>query len=183
MKLFENESKELFKKYGLPVPDGVVASGVGEVTAPCVVKALVLAGKRGKAKAVKVCKTVEEAKEFAAQLLGKNVLGESVSRLYLEQPIEFSKELFASITYDSIKKTPVILFSDLGGVDIEELARTRPEKLLKINVDVALGVEEFQLREELKKFGVESALIPKIASILAKLYVVFSQTDARICEA
>ncbi|NUN11910.1 succinate--CoA ligase subunit beta [Candidatus Micrarchaeota archaeon] len=182
MKLFEFESKKLFADYGILVPKGYLATSSEQVNNACVVKAQVLAGKRGKAGIVKVCKTVEESKAFAEKLLNSEFNGKRIESVYCEELISFSKELFLSLAFDSVRKQPVLVFSLDGGVDIEEVNASNPNAIKKLYIDPLQGLQSWQAREFLKESGLSSELLNKVGDVCVKLYKLFTSVDARMAE-
>ncbi len=182
MKLYEFESKPLVAKFGIAVPQGKVFEKVEDVDRAGVVKAQVLAGKRGKAGAIKITNNVEEAKNAASELLGKKVLNETVNAVLVEDKVEAQKEFFLSIVYDTKSKSPALVLSSEGGVEIEELAKTKPEKILKNVINPAEGFEQWQGREAAKHAGFATELVPKIGEVAWRLYRCFVACDATIAE-
>lgn len=181
MKLYEFESKKIAAKYGFTIPIGTLATKPEEVT-NLVIKAQVLAGKRGKAGAVKVCKDLDEAKKAAKEILGSKVLGETVKSVYCEEPCKIKEEYFISMTYDQKQKQPVLIICKDGGVDIEELAKTNPEKIVKLHINAVEGLQAYQAREATKKAGFTGPLIGGVADECVKLWRMFSTEDCTIAE-
>ncbi|RLG84945.1 MAG: succinate--CoA ligase subunit beta, partial [Thermoprotei archaeon] len=163
MRLYEYEGKEVFKKYGIIVPKGVVISNVGmvkqaidEVGLPAVVKAQVLVGGRGKAGGVRIVKSLKEAIEITDRLFKEGVKGVKPRRILIEQAVPIEKELYLSITIDRAKREYIILASTEGGVDIEEIAAKKPEAIVKISVNPLTGLQGYHLRSlsyKLKDLG------------------------------
>src|SRR5919112_4675654 len=141
MKLFEHQAKELFQEAGIPIPEGKLVSSVSgldgvaeEVGLPCAIKAQVLQGGRGKAGLIQLASTADEARMKAGQILAS--IGEGRS-LLVEQALDIKKELYLSITPEPVSGSALILASAAGGVEIEEVARTTPEKIVREHVDLS----------------------------------------------
>ena len=182
MKLFEYESKALVAKYGIPIPQGKLFEKVEDIDRAGVVKAQVLAGKRGKAGAIKITDSIEAAKTAASQILGHKVLEETVRSVYIEDKVDIKQEYFLSFVYDTRTKMPALVLSVDGGVEIEELAKTKPDKILKYSINPLEGMPGWKARELCKKAGFASELIPKVADVIERLYKCFVATDATIAE-
>ena len=154
MKLFEYQAKEAFAERGIPVPQrrlcttaDEVASAATALGCPCVVKSQVLRGGRGKAGLVKLVRSMDEARSYGAELLG-GALGTAhgVKKVLVEEAVAFERELYLSITVNPQAATALILACADGGVEIEELARTAPEKIIREQVDIDTGLLPFQAR-------------------------------------
>jgi len=182
MKLYEFESKQLVAKYGIKIPQGKLFDSGAAVDRAGVVKAQVLAGKRGKAGAIKMTSSVEDAKAAASQLIGSKVLGETVHRVLVEDKVDIAKEFFISITYDTRTKLPTLLLSSEGGIEIEELAKTAPGKLVRFGIDPQEGLPGWKAREIVKQAGFAPDLIAKVADVCERLYRCFASCDATIFE-
>jgi len=180
MKVHEHQAKEIFAKYGLPVPRGFPAFTVEEAveaaqelgTWPVVVKAQIHAGGRGKAGGVKLANSVEEVQKIAAELLGKKLVtfqtgpeGLPVSRLYIEEATNIYKEYYTAILLDRSKSKLILMASAEGGMEIEEVAATKPEAIITIEIDQFMGLRPYQAREVALKLGFPKDLINKVASI------------------
>ena len=183
MKLHEYEAKEIFKKYGIPVPEGFITSAeIEEINKPVVIKAQVLVGGRGKAGGILFADTVEEANEKIKELLNKEIKGEKVEKVLIEEKIPIKKEYYLGITIDRAERKPVIMFSTEGGVDIEEVAKTNPEKIIKYYVNPQSELLPYIARNILKQADIPSNEIPKVADIIYKLYKVFKDMDGMLVE-
>jgi succinyl-CoA synthetase beta subunit len=188
--LYEHQGKELFKRFGIPVSEGRVAvtaeearQAAEEIGGPVVVKAQVLTGGRGKAGGIKLADDPADAAGKAEQILGLDIRGHVVRRLWLEQASDIAKEYYLSITFDRGAKQPLFMFTTKGGVDIEEVAETDPDALVYLHVDPLEGFQPWQARRLVYGAGVEDAGEQKqIASIVGKLYETFVATDAMLCE-
>ena len=188
-KILENHTKELLKKHGIDVPQGWVASTPEEardaalkIGGPCIIKALLPKGKKGKAGLIKEAGDAQTAAELASQLIGSKAADLIVQNVYIEKKVAIKKELFVSITYDSLSHSPVILFSPEGGVEIEELAASQPELVFKQTVDILEGLHAFQAKELCFKAGLDKAQALKVSQALVSLYQFFIQSDARLLE-
>jgi succinyl-CoA synthetase beta subunit len=188
--LYEYQGKELFKRFGIPVSDGRLAASPAEALeaarelgGPVVVKAQVLTGGRGKAGGIKLAATPQEAQERAKEILGLDIRGHVVRQLWIERASEIAKEYYLSIAFDRGEKKPLFMFTTQGGVDIEEVAATSPEALVRLHVDPLEGFHPWQARRLVYGAGVGDAGEQKqIAAIVGKLYQAFVGCDAMLCE-
>ena len=182
MKLYEFEGHAILKKGGIESPFFITCSDFSEIAQarkrlkfPVVAKVQVLSGKRGKAGAIKVCTTEAQLNSFTRQFLGKDFQGEEVRFITLAEKIEIEKEYYISITYDTGKKIPFLLFCEEGGVDIEEVKAKDPQKILRVDVNPILGPSQKDLA---KIFPKES----NFSDFALRLWDVFWQYDCRLCE-
>lgn len=189
MKFFEHLAKNVFKKEGLHVLQSHVAysaeeatSIVSEMNEPVVIKAQVLVGGRGKAGGVKFANNPGEAYKVADEILGMEIKGEKVRHLLIEQKADILKEFFISVSIDRTEKRPVIMASAEGGVEIENLAKTNPEKIIKYRPDPLGEFLPYEAREIARKMGVSSDLIAPIGDAILKLYNIFDKYDAEVAE-
>jgi succinyl-CoA synthetase beta subunit len=197
MKVHEHQAKEIFRKYGLPVPRGYPAFDVKEAveaaeelgTWPVVVKAQIHAGGRGKAGGVKLAKSIEEVGQIASELLGKKLAtfqtgpeGLPVSRLYIEEATAIDKEFYVAITLDRSKSKPIIMVSAAGGMEIEEVAATNPEAIITQTIEPFIGLRSYHARELALKLGLPKNLLNKAASIFTTLYKIYIELDASMVE-
>jgi succinyl-CoA synthetase beta subunit len=190
MDLYEHQGKELFRRFGIPVSDGRVAETPAEARAAAeelggqvVVKAQVLTGGRGKAGGIKLADGPDEAEARAAEVLGLDIRGHVVRRLWIEKASDIEKEYYLSITFDRGAKKPLFIFTTEGGVDIEEVAAERPDALVRLHVDPLVGFQPFHARRLLHGAGIhEPNEAKQIASIVSRLYDAFVGTDAMLCE-
>src|ERR671918_1530096 len=153
MDLLECQGKPLFARHGVPVPDGKPATSVDEALAaadeigyPCVVKAQVQIGGRGKAGGIKVAKDRNEAQEHATAILGMDIRGFTVHEVWVEAASDIAAEYYASIVFDRSAKQPLVMLSTQGGMDIEEVAERDPTAIAKLHVDPLLGFQDFHAR-------------------------------------
>jgi succinyl-CoA synthetase beta subunit len=154
MKIHEYQARNLFRKYGIPVPEGVVCHSVEEARekVPCddklrVVKAQVHAGGRGKAGGVKLTKSKAEAIEKAEQILGMNIKGLTVEKVMVAEAVDIEKEFYVGLINDRNSKSVTLMASAEGGVEIEEVAKTSPEKIIKMAIDPTMGLMDWQARK------------------------------------
>jgi succinyl-CoA synthetase beta subunit len=189
--LYEYQGKELFARYGIPVSAGRLATSPSEAGAavqelgggPVVVKAQVLTGGRGKAGGIKLAADAREAAERAKEILGLDIRGHVVHKLWVEQASEIAKEYYLSLTFDRGVKKPLLMFTTKGGVDIEEVAATDPGALVRLHVDPLEGFRPYQARRLVYGAGIDEPGEQKqVADIVGKLYEAFVGCDAMLCE-
>ncbi|MXX49632.1 MAG: ADP-forming succinate--CoA ligase subunit beta [Chloroflexi bacterium] len=189
MKLHEYQSKFLFREFGIPIPDGQVArtpdeaheiaSQLGEAV---VVKAQVHVGGRGKAGGVKLARDADEARQFAADILGMDIKGLTVEQVLIDPAAAIQQEIYLAITNDRAAGCPLIMSSMEGGMDIEELNRERPEAIIRERIDPSLGLQNFQLTYIASAMGMPRARWRSFGSILRSLYRCYSESDAELAE-
>ena len=190
MDLYEYQGKELFARYGIPVSEGRLATSpeeartaAEELGGPVVVKAQVLTGGRGKAGGIKLASSPDEAESNAKAILGLDIRGHVVSKLWIERASDIAREYYLSLTFDRGAKKPLFMFTTEGGVDIEEVAATKPEALVRLHVEPLEGFHPWQARRLVYGAGVEDPAEQKqIASIVGKLYDAFIGCEAMLCE-
>ena len=190
MDLYEYQGKELFRRFGIPVSEGRLATtpeearhAAVELGGPVVVKAQVLTGGRGKAGGVKLAAGPAEAEQRAREILGLDIRGHVVQRLWIERASEIAKEYYLSITFDRGAKKPLLMLTTRGGVEIEEVARSSPDALARLHVDPLEGYQPYQARRLIYGAGVEDPEEQRqILSIIGKLYRAFVESDAMLCE-
>ena len=188
--LYEHQGKELFRRFGIPVSEGRLATTPAEARAaaeelggPVVVKAQVLTGGRGKAGGIKLAATPEEAEARAGEILGLDIRGHVVRTLWVERASDIAKEYYLSLTFDRSAKQPLFMFTTQGGVDIEQVAEESPDALVRLHVDPLEGFQPYQARRLVYGAGVEDPGEQKqIAAIVGKLYEAFVACDAMLCE-
>ena len=196
MKLHEHQSKSLMAQYGLPVPGGGVASTSAEARAiaeglggRAVVKAQVHAGGRGKGGGIKLVEGPAEAEQAAASLLGTSLVtpqtgpkGAPVHQVLVEEASEVVRELYLAVVMDGGSRSPVVMASQAGGMEIEEVAETSPEKVLREVVDPALGFQPYQGRRLAYAMGLPQELVRPAAELMANLYRLFEEKDCSLAE-
>jgi succinyl-CoA synthetase beta subunit len=188
--LYEYQGKELFRRHGIPVSEGRLATTPEEARAAAqelggqvVVKAQVLTGGRGKAGGIKLADDPDDAREKAAAILGLDIRGHVVRRLWIERASDIAKEYYLSITFDRGAKKPLFMFTTEGGVDIEEVAEQSPDALVRLHVDPLEGFQPWQARRLVYGAGVDDPGEQKqIGSLVGKLYDAFVSCDATLCE-
>jgi succinyl-CoA synthetase beta subunit len=188
--LYEYQGKELFRRVGIPVSDGQLAVSPEEARAaasslggPVVVKAQVLTGGRGKAGGVRLADNPADAEEKARAILGLDIRGHVVRKLWLEKASEIAKEYYLSVTFDRGEKKPLLMFTTQGGVEIEQVAAESPEALVRLHVDPLEGFQPWVARRLVYGAGVEDPGEQRqIAGIVEKLYRAFVEFDAMLCE-
>lgn len=189
MKIHEYQARDLFKKYGIPVPDGVVCHSVEEVenTIPDddklrVVKAQVHVGGRGKAGGVKLAKTKSETVQYAKQILGMNIKGLTVEKVLVADAVNIEREFYVGFINDRNSKSVILMASVEGGVEIEEVARKTPEKIVKLQIDPVLGMMDWQARQVALNLVSSPGEMRQVAAILMKLYRLYVETDSSLAE-
>ncbi|MEJ7750310.1 MAG: ADP-forming succinate--CoA ligase subunit beta [Thermoleophilaceae bacterium] len=189
MDLLEYQGKRLFAKHGVPVPEGQAAATVEEAVDaaqtlgfPCVIKAQVLVGGRGKAGGIKVAQNRDEAEEHARAILGMDIKGFEVHELYVEAASEIDEEYYAAFVFDRSAKKPMAMFSKMGGMDVEAVAETDPEAMRKVHVDPLIGFQDFHGRRLAYEADIAPDVIRPVGALLSKLYDAFVAEDAMLME-
>jgi succinyl-CoA synthetase beta subunit len=190
MDLYEYQGKQLFRQFGIPVSDGRLATTPDEARAAAedlggqvVVKAQVLTGGRGKAGGVKLADDPADAEQKARDIIGLDIRGHVVEKLWIESASDIAKEYYLSVTFDRGAKRPLFMFTTQGGVEIEEVAANDPDALVRLHVDPLEGYQPWVARRLVYGAGVEDPGEQKqIADIVAKLYRCFVETDAMLTE-
>ncbi len=189
MNIHEYQAKEIFARYGIPVPPGTVVrtpaeaeSVAASIGKPVVVKAQVLVGGRGKAGGVKIAQTPAEAKEKAAAILGMDIKGEKVQKVLVTEAVDIAREIYVGVVMDRRAQKPLIMASAEGGVEIEITAKEKPEAIKRVHVDPLYGVQSFAARNLAGELAGNAELAKPMADIIEKLYRVFDGTDASLAE-
>jgi succinyl-CoA synthetase beta subunit len=189
MDLLEYQGKQLFARHGIPVPEGRPATTLHEaldaadaVGYPCVVKAQVQIGGRGKLGGIKVARNKDEVREHATNILGMDIKGLTVHEVWIEEASQIDDEWYASIVFDRAAKAPLIMLSTKGGMDIEAVADEDPEAIATLHVDPLLGFQDFHGRRLAFGAGIPEDLIRPTGAMLAKLYEAFAAEDAMLVE-
>ncbi len=189
MDLLEYQGKQLFARHGVPVPDGVPAKTVEEAVAaadeigyPCVIKAQVQIGGRGKAGGIKVAKDRAEAEEQARAILGMDIRGLTVHELWVEGASEIASEYYASVIFDRSAKAPLVMLSTKGGMDIEEVAGSDPDAIARLHVDPLVGFQDFHGRRLAFEAGVDADVVRPVGAMLAALYDAFIAEESTLVE-
>ncbi len=197
MNIHEYQAKELLRKFGVAVPRGGIAYTADEAVKVAdelggpvwVVKAQIHAGGRGKGGGVKVCKSIDDVKSLAGEMIGMNLVthqtgpgGKEVSRVYVEDGCDIARELYLGILIDRATSCITIMASTEGGMDIEEVAAKSPEKILKIAIDPATGLQAFHARKIAYGLGLEGDQVKSAVKFLFGMYDAFISLDASIVE-
>jgi succinyl-CoA synthetase beta subunit len=188
--LYEYQGKELFRRFGIPVSEGRLATTSAEARAAAeelggqvVVKAQVLTGGRGKAGGIKLAEGPDDAEQKADEILGLDIRGHVVRKLWIESASDIAKEYYLSLTFDRGTKKPLFMLTTEGGVEIEEVAATNPDALSRLHVDPLEGFQPYQARRLIYGAGIEDQSEQKqILGIVEKLYRCFVESDAMLCE-
>jgi succinyl-CoA synthetase beta subunit len=189
MKLHEYQSKQIFAKFGIPIPKGRVAATASEAKAIAeelggrvVIKSQVLVGGRGKAGGVKLAKDSEEAEQLATQILAMEIKGLPVRKVLVDEAAAIDKEIYFSITNDRAARKPVMIASAAGGMEIEEVAAKTPEKIIKIHIDPLLGLRDYQARDMAASIDLPRDYWKDFGKIAMGLWRVYTETDASLAE-
>ena len=186
MKLFEYQAKEAFREKGLPTPKGVLVRGMdeldgafAEVGFPCVLKSQVLSGGRGKAGLIKVVKDAESAKATAKTLFESE---HNVRMLLVEEAVDIDREIYLSITVDPVESKIMLIGCAEGGVEIEKLAATDPDKIVTVRVDIAEGLGGYHVNNLTYGMGLSGDLGKQVGAVVRGLYKTFRAYDAQLAE-
>ena len=189
MKLHEYQSKQIFARYGIPIPKGRVAATAlearqiaEELGGRVVIKSQVLVGGRGKAGGIRLAKSAKEAEEVAAQILGMEIKGLAVRKVLVDEAANIDHEIYLGITNDRAARRPVIMASSAGGVEIEEVARVNPEKIIKIHIDPLLGLRDYQARDIAVGIDLPKEYWKQFAEICRGLWRAYAESDATLAE-
>jgi len=189
VKLHEYQSKRIFAQYGVPIPNGDVATTpeqarqiAARLGKRVVIKSQVLVGGRGKAGGIRLAKDPDEAERLADQILGMNIKGLTVKKVLIDEAAEIATEIYLGIVIDRARHRPVMMASSEGGVEIEEVARQTPERIVKIVIDPFLGLQAYQGRELAFGIGIPKNLTRDFCTIAESLYAAFVGCDASLAE-
>jgi succinyl-CoA synthetase beta subunit len=189
MKLHEYQSKQLFARYGIPIPKGRVAATASEAKAIAeelgsrvVIKSQVLVGGRGKAGGIRLAKSPGEAEDLAAQILSMEIKGLPVRKVLVDEAARIENEIYLGITNDRAARKPVMMASSAGGVDIEEVARETPEKIIKVHIDPLLGLRDYQARDIAAGIDLPRELWRSFGQIAKGLWEAYIDHDATLAE-
>ncbi|MCY4091118.1 MAG: ADP-forming succinate--CoA ligase subunit beta [Caldilineaceae bacterium] len=189
MKLHEYQSKRIFADYGVPIPDGDIATTPAEAKAiaerigkPVVIKSQVLVGGRGKAGGIKLAQTPDEAQGVAAGILGMEIKGLTVQKVLVDEAADIRAEIYLGAVLDRSARKVAIMASSEGGVEIEEVAAQSPEKIVTVHVHPLLGMQGFQARQLAFGIGLPREHIPAFTRIAQNLYQAFVESDASLAE-
>jgi succinyl-CoA synthetase beta subunit len=189
MDLLEYQGKQLFRRHGVPVPEGQYAASVEDAVDaaeqlgyPVVIKAQVQIGGRGKAGGIKLAKDPDEAELHADAILGMDIRGFTVREMYVEKASSIAEEYYAAIVFDRSAKKPMAMLSRMGGMDVEEVAERDPEAMRMLHVDPLIGFQEFHGRRLAFEAGIAEDLIRPVGAMLGRLYDAFVGEDATLVE-
>ena len=189
MKLHEYQSKNIFAKYGIRIPKGRVAATsqeakqiAEELGSRVVVKSQVLVGGRGKAGGIRLAKSPVEAEEVATQILAMEIKGLPVRKVLIDEAAQIETEIYLGITNDRAARKPVMMASAAGGVDIEEVARETPEKIIRVNIDPLLGLKDYQTRDVAAGIDLPRDLWRSFGTIASGLWNAYLKSDATLAE-
>jgi succinyl-CoA synthetase beta subunit len=189
LKIHEYQARQLFEQKGIPVPKGYLCKNADEVRRaatsigkPVVVKAQILVAGRGKAGGVKLASNAEEAFSLAKSMIGTEIKGIEVTSVLVVEAEEPEKELYIGFTIDRATRCVTLIASSEGGVDLEELARTSPDKIFREEIDPLLGLHPYQARVAADAIGLEGRTANEFASISQKIFQIFESVDADLAE-
>src|ERR1700755_2223425 len=189
MDLLEYQGKQLFARHGVPVPAGQPARTVEDAVAaaeaigyPCVIKAQVQIGGRGKLGGIKIAQERAEAEAHARAILGMDIRGLTVHELWVEGASQIESEYYASVVFDRSAKAPLVMLSTKGGMDIEAVADEDPDAIARLHVDPLLGFQEFHGRRLAFEARVDADVVRPVGAMLTKLYEVFVAEEATLVE-
>ena len=189
MKLHEYQSKRIFAQYGVPIPDGEVASTPAEARAiaerigkAVVIKSQVLVGGRGKAGGIKLAKTPDEAEDVASRILGMEIQGLTVKKVLVDEAADIRSEIYLGAVLDRSARRVAIMASSEGGIEIEEVAAQTPEKIITVHIHPLLGMQGFQARQLAYGIGMPKEHISAFTKIALNLYRAFAESDASLAE-
>jgi succinyl-CoA synthetase beta subunit len=189
MKLHEYHSKLIFAEYGIPIPKGKVAATASEAKqiarelgGRVIIKSQVLVGGRGKSGGIKIANTPDEAEDLAAQILGMEIKGLPVRKVLVDETANIVSEIYLGITNDRAARRPVMMASAAGGIDIEEVARNTPEKIIKILINPIMGLQSYQARDLAAGIDLPRKFWQSFAKIAQGLWGAYRQSDATLAE-
>lgn len=189
MNLHEYQSKRIFAQYGIPIPRGEVASTpteareiAGKLGGKVVVKSQVLVGGRGKAGGIKLAVDKDDAEEKAKAILGMDIKGLTVKRVLVDEAADIKDEIYLGLVIDRARRRVVMMGSSEGGVDIEEVAATMPDKIVKVAIDPCIGFRSYQAMDLATALGIPKELTRSFGQIASGLYTAFVENDASLAE-
>ncbi len=189
MKIHEYQAKDILARYGIPIQPGRVAytpeeaeTIARELDGPVVIKAQVYIGGRGKAGGIQFGDTPAQAREAAARVLGMDIKGLTVEKVLVVSKIDIKEEYYLGIILDRKSQTPVVMISKEGGIDIEDVAATAPEKIIKYPIDMHWGLRPFEARDIVARAGLPSSIVSRAGAILSALSKAFIESDANLAE-
>jgi succinyl-CoA synthetase beta subunit len=189
MKLHEYQSKQIFTKYGIPIPRGKVTNTAGEVKqiaeelgGKVVIKSQVLVGGRGKAGGIRLAKNSTEAENLATLILGMDIKGLPVRKVLVDEAVSITREIYLGITNDRSSQKPILIASASGGMDIEEVAQANPEKIYEATIDPLLGLRDYQTRDLSTAIDLPHEYWRLFTTIAQGLWLVYQDCDATLAE-
>jgi succinyl-CoA synthetase beta subunit len=189
MKLLEYKGKELLKNYDIPVQKGIVVGSVDEIAQnikdikpPYVIKVQIMAGGRGKAGGIKFADNVSDAQKICEDLFNKEIRGCIVKKILIAEKAEVHDEWYLSIILDRFYKTPMVIFSSSGGIDIEETAKSDSDKIIKLPINPLIGIKDYHIRYILSKTKDGSKYSAQLGQIIKNLYKLFNEYDCTLAE-
>jgi succinyl-CoA synthetase beta subunit len=189
LKFFEYEAKQIFAKYQIPIPQGILITDLKQIkdlatklSPPYVIKAQILSGGRQKAGGILFVDNVEEVQEETVKLMKRNISSVPIDKVIIEEKIEYNKELFLGITVDRFNRTTVVVASLAGGVDVEKTAVNTPQAIIKTLVDPHLGIRSFHATAIARKMGYNKNRLVELSRIILQLYHVLIDCDAEQVE-
>jgi succinyl-CoA synthetase beta subunit len=189
LKLHEYQSKRIFAQYGVPIPRGDVAGTpvqarqiAARLAKRVVIKSQVLVGGRGKAGGIRLADHPDEAERVADQILGMSIKGLTVKKVLVDEAADIAKEIYLGIVIDRARRRPVMMASSEGGIEIEEVARATPERIIRVEIDPFLGLQPYQGRELAYGIGLSKELVRDFSKIAQGLYQAFMESDASLAE-
>ncbi len=189
MKLHEYQSKQIFARYGIPIPRGRVAATADEAKqiakelgGRVVIKSQVLVGGRGKAGGIRLAKSPDEAGDLASHILSMEIKGLPVRKVLVDEAANIEKEIYFGITNDRAARKPVMMASSSGGIDIEQVARENPEKIIKVHIDPLLGLKDYQARDIAAGIDLPREHWRQFGQIALALWKAYQECDATLAE-
>lgn len=189
MKLHEYQSKQIFSNYGIPIPSGRVATNAAEAKqiaeelgGRVVIKSQVLVGGRGKAGGIRLARSPAEAEDLATQILGMEIKGLPVRKVLVDEAANIETEIYLGITNDRAERKPVMMGSSAGGVEIEQVARESPEKIVKVHIDPLLGLRDYQARDLAVGIDLPRDHWRTFSQIARGLWQAYLDSDATLAE-
>ncbi|MGB4610241.1 MAG: ADP-forming succinate--CoA ligase subunit beta [Saccharofermentanales bacterium] len=191
MDILEYQARDLFNKYGIPTMKACVIKQQDEVSDkikeanlcyPLVAKVQIPMGKRGKAGGIRFAENISQLQDHVADLLHKELLGFQVNEIMVVEKAEYEQEYYLSILLDRLSKKPVVIFSAEGGMDIEELAASQPDKIIKVEIDPLIGLQEFHITHIISRSGLPLSIKKNLFDVISKLYQCFTGSDCLLAE-
>lgn len=189
MKLHEYQSKQYFANFGIPIPAGRMATSAAEAKqiaeelgGPVVIKSQVLVGGRGKAGGIRLAKNPQEAEDLATQILGMEIKGLPVRKILVDEAANIETEIYLGITNDRASRRPVMIASSAGGVEIEQVAKETPEKIVKVHIDPLLGLRDYQSRDLAAGIDLPRQYWRSFGEICRGLWQSYKKSDATLAE-